>query len=126
MIDQTLLREQPLGLVPDAVIARQLDLDHHVVGHWRRKWGIPAYRPSRRCLVPKQAPEVLQAVYDAVGRIVVRPTREIHAIVCDYGYPVTRRSVNRALALLLLLGKIRRICEGTSRDWGYVRCRDEA
>ena len=124
MIEEA-LRFQPLGLVPDAMIARQLGLDRRKVGHWRQEWGIPAYRPPRRRLVPKQAPEVLQAVHDAVGRIVVRPTREIHSIVCGYGFPVSQRSVNRALVILLLLGKIRRICEGAPRDWGYLRCKDE-
>ena len=96
-----------------------------MVGHWRRRWGIPAYRPPRRRLVPKQSQEVLRAVYDAVGRIVVRPTREIHGVVCDYGYVVSPRSVNRALAILVTMGKIRRICEGAPREWGYLRSRDE-
>ena len=63
-------------------------------------------------------------MYGAIGRIVVKPVREIYEDVNDISGGVSRRTVERVLAQFVNRGSVLAVRESEDvSEWGYVRNR---
>jgi Fe2+ or Zn2+ uptake regulation protein len=103
--------DQPLGMVPDAELARQLGVVKQTVAAARAKRGIPR--------LPHQQLLLLEIVQEHLGRRRCKPFYEIYAEVRDDFGSVPERRVRRALESLVAKQIVARIMLN-SRLGGYV------